>query len=685
MFELSQSGCGSCYDGDMQFPTFEECWKRNPVAHMFPDHSRMKKGAYKTCFIGMLGVPTEDLPKLTADIRAFDPKLTTQDIVTCIELGASHHGSLFNFTFEDEVLIVGDPLRQALINQTGVVQGGMKDRYWIQMNTVLEKDIRLVTEGSHVQVTVNTSDLHGRSGIAQHDGGLDGWCAVKIGMATYTIPTIWLTTISAEAPQSVNWNSIASVNLVLEQLVPTHHPNTSIKFVGDGILGVADIVKIFDPDSTVTPRIFTAFDTNMGSWSQQAQKDAVLDSMCELHARASSRYFEHEAITRGKLVHFNWEGCSGTQCIFDSKEEQWLYVDNSSPDVRAEAFIGWYSRALDTIEWEIPHHRTVDHLERIQQRDEDLMVINSRVTSRFDYTRKGIIWHRTVADTTCVVEWDQEVGALGEPDRTDEKLADLERSVFIKQVVMPTGLVSGTVCGFHERSPPKYVYVAFKDANTTSDGIGAAWFDLAQLDDSRLRHRLRVFMSYPWRTVRFSVQERVGVSFACIIRGQYQLFINTSRALHNFREAMSTFCIGASQMHKHHITHNDIHDGNLTIAQSADGESFSIKMIDFDRMRVQPRNGQVEPFENDLKAIVKGMDTLVHYAECSSTDPCVQSSYANTMRVLKDLLFARVMDARRFPPVFTALYSPTVDFLTRFATELKHMASDEQPRPFIPM
>jgi len=58
----------------MQFPTFAECWKGNPAAHMFPDQTRMKRGAFKACFIGMLGVPVEDLPKITKDIHAFNPK-----------------------------------------------------------------------------------------------------------------------------------------------------------------------------------------------------------------------------------------------------------------------------------------------------------------------------------------------------------------------------------------------------------------------------------------------------------------------------------------------------------------------------------------------------------------------------------------------------------------------------------
>ena len=452
MLELSQSGCACCYDGDMQFPTFAECWTANPAAHMFPDQSKMKQGAFKTCFMGILGVPVEDMPKIKEDIRAFNPTLTTKDIVTCIELGASHRQALFDSSYHDEVLVVRDVLRHALINQIGFLQAGVgqQDCCYIHMNRVLEKDIRLVTKGSYVQVTMNTSALYGRFGTAQYDGGLDGWCHVKIGLATYTIPTMWLTTFSAQEPLDSNWNSTACVQIVLEQVVPAHRPNTSMEFHGDGIhgVGVAEIVRIFDPNGTVTPRIFAAFDTNSGSWSHEGQKDAVVDSICQRHALHPLQYFKNESIQHGMRVHFNWEGCSGTQNIFDSKEERWLYVDNSSPDVRAHAFIGWYSRALDTLEWEIPHHRKVDNLERIIKRDENLMVINSRVTKLFDYTQKGRIWQITPNAESCVVEWDQEAGALGEPHRTDEYLDELERSVFIQQVVMPPGLVSGTVQGF---------------------------------------------------------------------------------------------------------------------------------------------------------------------------------------------------------------------------------------------
>ena len=674
MFEVSQSSCSCCYDGDMQFPTFAECWQKNPSAHMFPDKSKMKRGCFKTCFIGMLGVPADDLPQLAKDIYKYNPKLGTQDIVTCIELGGDHYGSIFKFYSRDRVIVVKDVLRPALVNRQGVLQVCRNNFATIQMIDVLEKDIRKVTKGSSVRVTLDTSPLYGYEGIVQQDGSLDGWCCVEIDAKLFTIPTIWTTTVFAKEPLDCNWESAARVNIQCEQIVPTHDPNTNIVFHGDGEIDLCKIINHFDPDGTVTPRTFKAFDCNMRDWSDQAQKDAVVESICEKSFQKCNHsvYFDEEFISGGMDVFFNWERCYGTQSIFESKKERWLYIDDTSPDVRAQAFIGWSSSAHGIIQWEIPHNRQVGRVERILQRDEGLMVPNSRVTRRFDYTSTGTILYRMGSASMYMVEWNGMVDGLGVPLQKLEKLADLERSVFIQKVVIPPGLLRGTVQDFDELSPPTHVHVAFKDGNTIADEIGGAWFNLEQLADSRFRYRLGVFLSYPWRVVRFSVQERVGMSIACMNRDKRKLIISTSSAMYNFRQAMGLFCNGVSKMHYEHITHNDMHDGNVTIAQTEDGEFFSVKMIDFDRMQRQPANGPMHSFLDDLKNTLKGLHFLVKNTRCGSTCPSVQRNNAMELQALSKIMYKLKRDIRDMQQVHTSNNNQTAKFLVMMATHVVH-------------
>ena len=202
---------------------------------MFPDKSKMKRGCFKTCFIGILGVPEDDLPQLAKEIYEYNPKLGTKDIVTCIELGVDQYGSLFTFYSKDKAIVVKDVLRPALVNQKGVLHV-CPDEYTIQMIDVLEKDIRRVTKGSRLRVTVDTSPLYGYEGIVQEDGDLDGWCCMEIDAKLFRIPTIWTTTVFAEEPLDYNWESEARVNIQCEQIVPTHDRNTNIRFQGGHII-----------------------------------------------------------------------------------------------------------------------------------------------------------------------------------------------------------------------------------------------------------------------------------------------------------------------------------------------------------------------------------------------------------------------------------------------------------------
>jgi len=662
----------------MQFPTFAECWHKNPAAHMFPDQTKMKTGSFKICFIGVLGVAEEDLPQIKNRIHKHNPRLGTQDVVTCIELGVHHKKTkLFNFDENCKVVVVKDVLRQALVNRTGVVTSCDIDGSKLEMVDVLEKDIRQVTKGSTVEVIHNTSPLYTYQGITQDDGGLDGWCCVEIHSKLYTMPTMWVKTVHAQEPQDSMWESKACVQILYEQVVATHPANTRMDFNADGMLDVAGLIKVFDPDSTVTPEIFAAFDTSMGDWSDQAQKDAVIDSICEQHVSDPLNYFNKESIFPNKDIFFNWEGCSGTQSVFGCKGATRFFVDNTNPSIRSQAFIGWCSNALGVVQWEIEHDCSSVVCKEIKQRDRSLLVENSLVTHRYDYTRTGKILQCMHSTGTCLVQWNPTVGGVSDSTPVEEDFANIERSVLTQRVVMPPGLMWGLVEDYEVDTHPVYVYVTFQGNTIISDEMGGAWFSLKQLDKQRMRHQLQVYMSYPWRTARFFVQERVGVSIRSINNGDSKLFTNTSSAMYNLRQAMAFFCRGAARMHRENISHNDLHIGNLTITQTADGEYFSVKMIDFDRMRKHAENTPTVRFRRDLRNIVDGLDILLQRVKCSSSYPCVQRNHTSEVGALLDWLYK--LDNDVLGMAWMCASSETADFLTRMATDVVHEPPRKRP------
>jgi len=612
----------------MRFPTFAECWHENPTAHEFADQERMKTGAFKCCFIGVLGVAPCALPQIMLAIHNYKPELVTQDIVTCIELGMDQRQSLFDFNYNDRVIVVRDVLRKSLINQKGVLKGGFDGGNMIEMSEVLEKQIRQVTKGSFVRVIHTTDALYMHEGTAQQDGGLDGWCEVKIDSKVYTIPTMWIESISTAESRNSTWENKACVKIIHEQIVPEHAPDTCMAFQGDGNVDIIDIIAKFDPDSKITPKIFRAVDISMREWSDQTQKNTVIDSMCQQHARDPSKFFHEEHLVGNTDVHFNWEGCTGTQSIFESGENVIFYVDTTSPRVRAQALIGWSVNARDEIQWELPRHHKAGNTQPILQRDTSLIVVGCRIAHRYDYTRTGRIWELIDSNdwhspvTTCLVEWDKVSGAYSIPSNiiVEEEIASLERSVLIRKVAIPPSLMWGTIQDYYGHHVPEYVLVEFQSNSSMGVIMRQAWFNLKQLNYRRLWHKLQVFMSYPWRTARFTVQERVGISIESLEYNKCKLEVNTVDALHNLCEAIVCFCHGAALMHRKNITHCDLHPGNITITQSADGESFCIKMIDFDRMKERPVSSQTRYFHIDLLSIVHGLCIVVQGVQCLSQD-----------------------------------------------------------------
>ena len=341
-----------------------------------------------------------------------------------------------------------------------------------------------------------------------------------------------------------------------------------------------------------------------------------------------------------------------------------FYVDNTSPRVRAQALIGWSSDAQGGVQWELPRDHTAGDAQPILQRDAGLMVVGSRITHRHDYTRTGRIWELIESPpATCLVEWDKVSGAHSVPSNVvvEEDIASLERSVFMRKVAIPPSLMRGTVQDYDAHHAPEYVRVEFQTNSSMGGAARHAWFNLKRLSYHRLRHKLQVFMSYPWRTARFTVQERVGTSIESLQHSKYKLGVDTVGALRNFCEAIVCFCRGTAAMHRKQITHCDLHPDNITITQSADGESFSIKMIDFDRMKERPVSSQTRDFHADLLSIVSGLGIVVRAAQCSSPDPHDARRISSKISRLSCKLAAAQREVAGMPPVCS--HTTTANYL----------------------
>ena len=658
------SACCSCYAGDDRFATFEDCWLRNPDAHVFPGGSRekMKAGMHKCCFLGIFGVAAEDLTKIKQDIHLYNPNLTTHDILTCMEFGMVQHECVSQFRMGSSVFVDKDILRPCLDGKRGVVRQHPTEGVVVVMEMVLEKEIRQVTGGSVVRVTQCNDVLHGRQGITLDDGDTRGLCRVEFDSVVHTIPCIWLTSV-VEAPVFCKtWEDYAIVSLMPEQLVPADKAGGGAHAKSSKCTDISNMVAKFDADSTVIAKVFATNDVNMAAWSQTAQKNAVVDCICERHERHPDDFLEEESICYGDTVNFSWDSCTGTQSIFECgmASQCFFYVDESTAAIRAEARIGWFSRESGAIQWEFAPAHKFSAIKRIVKRDKSLLVIGSRVAYRHDNTRTGtlqeILSHcpQASAEQRCLVRWN-----VQPPVVTEEDMVHLERSVLTQQVLLPVSLVVGKIANKPSDCNAEFVLVNFQGRSEMGDRIGQAWFSLRKLSKGRLRHRLRHFMSSAGRVVRFTVQERAGISIRDVIHNNGTVLIVNDTALRNFLAAVSTFCRGASRMHAHHITHGDLTYGNITLAQSTNMEHFSLKMIDLDEMAEHsPGNMYITAYQDDLTHIMQALFDLTRKVTCANN---------NNRDVQKccEMLHDKSYEARHMPVCSSS--AETAEFLLTIA------------------
>jgi len=135
-------------------------------------------------------------------------------------------------------------------------------------------------------------------------------------------------------------------------------------------------------------------------------------------------------------------------------------------------------------------------------------------------------------------------------------------------------------------------------------------------------------------------------------------------------------------MHQHNISHNDLHNGNLTITQTADDECFAVKMIDFDRMKQHAENAISHQFHIDIFCIVSALYAFVEKVQCLSLCPPVQHKYVKNKNVLLNFVDKLEYTVQGIPSSCTG--SMTADFLLEVATNIVRTQTQTRNVAFAP-
>jgi len=630
--KVSQSECGACYENEIHHSSFEDCWLMNPRAHNFPEGGNMMTGSFKICFIGILGASSELLQEIKQKIRNSSNKLKTTDILTAIELGLPRFERIFDVGSNVEIL--RDELRPALVNQTGqIIVELLGDIKNVLMDSVLEKEIRLITRSSIVKVMQVDDPLYNKQGTACEDGDLFGWCSVKIDFKTYKLPSIWLKVIHLEPPEDSEWEFNVCVPVHLERTVPVNLTGTDLPFQGDSTMAQIDKIEsriqAFDPLNLITPRIFKTFDLSMREWVDREQKNVIIQCLFQHHQLDPTDFLPKEQMLPGTVVNFSWPESIGSQSVFEGGGDYTYVVDNTNAAILAQARIG--KMRYGGCEWETPPPHKVGAILQIFSRDENLLVPGCRISHRFDSSRTGRIWNVFIDDTqnppkkVCYLHWDSSPNVM-----VQKNLCRIDRLFLTSTVSIKTSMLSGKILPFLGMTTPKYICLDFARRSTIGDRVGMVWFNHNELSKQRMQHRLMAYLSYPYRVARFTVQERVGMSIDTLDQLKGTVWIRNIEAANDLFRAIGIFCDGLAQMHHMHYLHGDSHSGNITFTSPDIGGNFSFKLIDFDRLKLISLHKDIHgKFAEEFIDIARSLVLFLKRVLCQIEDG---KSFENSLR-----------------------------------------------------
>ena len=110
------------------------------------------------------------------------------------------------------------------------------------------------------------------------------------------------------------------------------------------------------------------------------------------------------------------------------------------------------------------------------------------------------------------------------------------------------------------------------------------------------------------------------------------------------------------------ITHGDLTNCNITLAQSTNMEHFSLKMIDLDEMTEHsPGNMYITAYQDDLTHIMQALCDLTRQVKCANKD-----NHGDVQNCCK-MLHEKKYEARHMPvcssSAQTAEFLSTIDAL----------------------
>lgn len=301
---LSQaSACEVGYKCDPEFHDFATCLDQNKKAHLLPTISGKKgviamSGSFKVLMVGTLGIFGTEREELHHKIARESPHATTLDVVTAIEIGFPLNGGVFDLKPGCRVLVeTNHPMQSCYKDCLGTtLKPSLYNKVMVEMDSVLRKDVSVVTKGSEVRMKDPGHIYDGCLGKADESGDGAGMCKVSFYMPPPEENVVMqvsvkclVVTKAAPDPMGVDGTSLFTKKVRMEfsnkYLIPT-------SFTGDTTLekinNIQAVLARIDPLHIISPRVYANFSRSMHEWEDMQQVEAVH----EVVSQKRERYLE---------------------------------------------------------------------------------------------------------------------------------------------------------------------------------------------------------------------------------------------------------------------------------------------------------------------------------------------------------------------------------------------------------
>jgi len=336
--------CGTCWNNpknwrDYVSPSF--CIQNDPASHQFPDRSFVTKAP--DCSVGVLGMFGHyggDMQSLRARIHAenlhrpwFARLSVTSDIVTTICLGLDPRERILQFDSGVEVRSRKNLAIPAMLGHAGTTVSYTEAGHnHVKMHHLTEGQVRLVTRGTpvvfvhtHYRATKHQKSWHTelddwslvtteKYGTAMADGGLDGFCVVRVAPAKAGDQERYVRIRNADLRPSeadgmlspsdpAAWARLATVHVFAETLscVSSSRPGprgglAAALAAAEALLAEVDAAPAF------TCPILGAVSKTMQEWRADDRTQDQQDALIQLMIQDDFAYLPYEKAFCGAVV-----------------------------------------------------------------------------------------------------------------------------------------------------------------------------------------------------------------------------------------------------------------------------------------------------------------------------------------------------------------------------------------------